>query len=107
MALESWAAASLTGPVFDAKYDWADAKTVYVFRVRLFVSRQSEIDSQRTIDAYCSPTGVQSLKGAIEDGNNWGATIDYAQVTRIGDTGVTEIGGSIYLSVEFDIEVVW
>ena len=92
---------------FDPRLVLSGAKTAYVFRVRLFVSRQSEIDAQRTIDAYCSPTGVQSLKGAIEDGNNWAVAVDYASVTNVGETNETESAGVVYFVTEIDVEVCW
>lgn len=59
------------------------------------------------VDALCEPSGLGSMKAAVENGDNWGVTVDYAEVTRISDTNVVELGGAMYLSVEFDIEVVW
>ena len=92
---------------FDPRLVLSGAKTVYPFRVHLFVSRQSDIDAQRTIDEFCSMTGYRSIKAAVENGEAWSAPVDYAVVTSVGDTKETESAGVVYFVTEFDVEVCW
>ena len=40
--------------------------TTYNFQVTLVVGRAAEREMQRKLDAYCDPTGAQSVKLAIE-----------------------------------------
>ena len=81
--------------------------SVYQLVVRLFVARHNAIDAQRRIDEFCEPTGTSSIRVAIEDGDAWTATVDYAAVTSIGEIVEREIGAASYFTVDFDVEVVW
>ena len=98
--------------VFRAEMDprmvFSGSKAQFNFRVRVFMGRASEIAAQEAIDDLCELSGATSLAAAVADGDNWtDGLVDYAQVVRIGETGVANIGGIEYLMAEFDVEVVW
>jgi len=97
--------------VFRAEMDprmiFSGAKAQYQFTVRVFMGRASEIAAQEAIDDLCEINGATSLLQAVETSDNWDVTIDYAQVVRIGETGIANIGGVEYLMAEFDVEVVF
>ena len=91
----------------DPRMIFSGAKAQYQFTVRVFQGRTSVIAAQEAIDDLCEINGDGSLLQAVETSSNWDITIDYAEVTRIGETGGAERGGIEYLMVEFDVEVVW
>lgn len=80
---------------------------VYQFQVTVYAGGQSDIAMQTELDERCAVSGAKSVKAAVEDGNNWSETIDYAAVTRIGGPEFREIGGGSFLAVDIDVEVVW
>lgn len=83
------------------------SKSAYPFRVVVFAGNISGTAAQKAIDKYCATTGAESVKAAIEDGDNWSAQVDYAQVVLIGDSQERTVGANTYLTVEIDVEVVW
>ena len=91
----------------DPRYIFGETKSNYPMGIVVLFNRAAVQSSMRAIDALCETTGTGSLPAAVQDGTNWAATIDYAQVTRIGEPSVVDIAGAEYLSIEFDIEVVW
>jgi len=91
----------------DPRMVFGGTKNGYVFLVKLFVSRISLVDGQRAIDKHCATSGADSIKAAVENGALWGVSVDYAAVTNIGETVEVEVAGVAYLSVDFDVEVVW
>lgn len=82
-------------------------KAAYEFRCVLFVASKDDVTSQQQIDEFCALSGSTSIKAAIEDGDLWTASVDYASVTRIGDTVERAVADVIYDTVEFSVEVVW
>ena len=92
---------------FDPRMVFGGSKSTYGFRVTIYTSRPAERASQVLIDGYCETTGATSLVAAIANGANWTATVDYAEVVRVGEIMVHEIAGVPYLVAELDVEVVW
>lgn len=87
---------------------FSDAKQVYLFSVVVYANRTIEANGQQWLDSLCEMSGAGSMKAAIETSDAWAATIDYAKVTSVGETQLVQFdGGAQYLSVEFEVEVVW
>jgi hypothetical protein len=85
------------------------SKQAYAFTVRLFVRRGAEDTAQAQLDEFCAMSGVSSVRAAIEDEDSWPspAIVDYAQVVLVGETEVQDVAGVQYLTVDFEVEVVW
>lgn len=92
---------------FDPRLVFSQAKAAYLFTIVFFFNRAADRSSQKNIDALCEIAGPESLIAAVQDGDNWDVTVDHAVVTRVGDVGVAEQDGVMFLTVDFDIEVVW
>lgn len=87
---------------------FSDAKQTYLFGVVVYANRTIEANGQQWLDGLCEMTGASSMKAAIESSDAWAASIDYARVTSVGETQLVQFdGGAQYLSVEFEVEVVW
>ena len=84
----------------------SDTKHAYQFQVLVFVNRESEVAGQKLLDKWCDLSGDSSVVAAIENGNLWIATVDYARVTRIGQT-LEYPRQPALLVVAFDVEVCW
>jgi hypothetical protein len=98
--------------VFPTDYDprmvFSSAKATYPFTVRVFMHRFVPTPQQQQLDALKEPTGSGSLTEAVQDSDNWGSVdVDYAQVVSVGGNVEREIAGTVYLTADFDIEVVW
>ena len=86
------------------------ASAAYMFNVRVFVGRVAEKAAQQKLDTLTEATGAGSLVAAVEDGANWptSVAVQYASVTRIGVVPqVVSVADETFLSVDFDIEVVF
>ena len=86
------------------------ASAAYNFNVRVFVGRVAEKSAQQKLDALTEATGSGSLVAAVEDDTNWPSdvVVQYASVTRIGVVPQTvAVADDTFLSVDFDIEVVF
>ena len=93
---------------FDPRYVFGQTKVPYPFMVRFFFARTSELSAQQDIDTLCDIAGDGSFLAAVQNGDNWPSDlVDYASVTNVGDITETTLGGVDYLTVDFDIEVVW
>jgi hypothetical protein len=92
---------------FDPRYVFTGDRATYLFRVTIYADRTNERVAQIALDEYTELSGELSVLAAIQDGDNWTATIDYAQVTLIGEVQSTAIAESQYLVVSLDVEVVW
>ncbi len=93
---------------FDPRMVFGQTKVVYPYLVRFFFNGSAEASAQQEIDTLCDIAGYGSFLAAVQDEANWpDDLVDYAQVTLVGDIGETSIGGADYLTVDFDIEVVW
>lgn len=92
---------------FDPRMVLQQAKAAYQFTVTIYVDRTDERAAQRALDAYCELSGATSVLAAIQNGSLWSKTVDYAQVTQIGDVVPVVAGESNYLIVQLDVEVVF
>jgi len=77
----------------------------YNFTITVVVGRVSERSAQNTLDAYCSPTGTASIKGAIESERTLNGNAFDCVVTGMRNYGSTVIGENTYLAAEFDLVV--
>ena len=98
-------------PAFDPRFVFGEAKKSVTFRVTAYATRAGGDASEILLDALCEPTGTTgSLIGAVQTSTNWAITVDFAQVTQVGEIGVTTYGTNDvaeYFFRPFDVEVVW
>ena len=73
----------------------------YTFNVLLLVGKVSERSGQNTLDAYCSSTGSNSMKLALESDKTLGGNAYDVRVTEIRNYGDIVVGDVNYLSAEF------
>lgn len=74
---------------------------LYTFAVQVIVGRVSERSGQNTIDSYCSSTGSNSIKLAIESDKTLGGKAFDLRVTDMRNYGELLVGEVNYLSAEF------
>jgi len=74
--------------------------------VRLYVGRASDRAAQDKLDAYLAPSGVFSIKAAIEDDPTLGGACQTLRVTEASGYGVYDVAGIPYLGVQFVVEVI-
>jgi hypothetical protein len=73
----------------------------YTFSVQVIVGRVSERSGQNTIDSYCSSTGSNSIKLAIESDKTLAGKAFDLRVTDMRNYGELLVGEVNYLSAEF------
>jgi hypothetical protein len=73
----------------------------YTFAVQVIVGRVSERTGQNSIDAYCSSTGTNSIKLAIESNKTLAGKAFDLRVTDMRNYGELTVGEVNYLSAEF------
>jgi hypothetical protein len=73
----------------------------YTFAVQVIVGRVSERTGQNSIDAYCSSTGTNSIKLAIESDKTLAGKAFDLRVTDMRNYGELIVGEVNYLSAEF------
>jgi hypothetical protein len=73
----------------------------YTFSVQVIVGRVSERTGQNSIDAYCSSTGANSIKLAIESDKTLNGKAFDLRVTDMRNYGELTVGEVNYLSAEF------
>ena len=91
----------------DPRMVLSGAKSTYQMLVRLWAPRNETRTAQDLLDDWCEPSGSLSVIEAIETGANWSQTIDYAQVTSIGELREQVRADDVYLTVDLEVEVVW
>jgi hypothetical protein len=79
--------------------------TKYSFTVTLVVGRVSERSAQNALDAYCSPTGSSSIRGAVELDRTLGGKAFDCVVSGMRNYGSISLGDNTYLAAEFDLVV--
>lgn len=84
---------------------FTNALSTYTFTVTVIVGRASERTGQRNLDAYCSPTGTSSIRGAVESDRTLGGKVYDTVVTSMRNYGNSVIGETNYLAAEFDLTV--
>lgn len=79
--------------------------TEWTMQVQLIAGRMAEKQAQRTIDAWLSWDGAQSIRAAIEaDGTLGGAALDTV-VTDADALSTFQIGDSEYVGVTLNVTV--
>ena len=79
--------------------------TTYNFVVTVIVGRAAEREMQRKLDAYCQPTGAQSVKAAIESNRSLSGVIFDLIVVSSSPSGNITINDQTYLAAEFTVTV--
>jgi len=79
--------------------------TTYNFSVTVIVGRAAEREMQRKLDAYCQPTGSQSVKLAIESDKTLSGEVYDLRVERSSGMGSITINDQNYLAAEFTVTV--
>lgn len=77
----------------------------YTFTVLCIVGRVDERSAQNKLDAYCNPTGAQSVKTAIESNRTLAGACFDLRVTDLRNYGDLVIADSTYLAAEFRVAV--
>jgi len=73
----------------------------YTFAVQVIVGKVSERSGQSAIDSYCSSTGANSIKLAIESDKTLAGKAFDLRVTDMRNYGELIVGEVNYLSAEF------
>lgn len=92
---------------FDPRMVFGNSKRPFMLGVRVFVKRTDPRSAQSALRDFMEPTGSKSVLAAIENEDYWGVTIDYAEVTSIGQPFELELPAEIYWCVDFDVDVIW
>lgn len=79
--------------------------STYNFTVTLVVGRVSERTAQNNLDAYCSPTGSSSIRGAVESDRTLSGYAFDCIVSGMRNYGSISLGDNTYLAAEFDLVV--
>jgi hypothetical protein len=78
----------------------------YEFSVMVIVGRVDERMAQNKLDAYCSGTGAQSIKAAIESNRTLGGEAFDCRVTSLRNYSQVSVADVTYLSAEFAVQVI-
>ena len=76
----------------------------YIFVISVLVSRADDRAAQDNVDQYI--VGPNSVKAAIEADRTLDGTANTCRVTEMRNYGQVVVGDTIYLQVEFELEVV-
>jgi hypothetical protein len=79
--------------------------TIYSYSITVIVGRVSERTAQNSLDAYCSPSGTQSIKQAVESNRTLSGKAFDLRVTGMRNYGSLNIADNEYLAAEFDLSV--
>lgn len=82
-----------------------DGLTTYNFTVTVIVGRAAEREMQRKLDAYCQPSGTQSVKRAIESNRSLSGEVYDLIVVNSNSIGNITINDQTYLAAEFTVTV--
>ena len=97
-------------PEFDPRMVFGGGKMQLTFRCVAYAKRIDSAFSEEALDALAELSGDGSFIAAgADDVNHWqNVTVDYAQVSNVGEVAVAQWGdGTEYLACPFDVEVVW
>jgi hypothetical protein len=75
------------------------------FSVMLIVSRVSDRVAQSRLDGFASYSGASSVRAAVESDPSLGGIVSYEQVVDTVQIGTLDQNGSVYLTMEFTVEV--
>lgn len=82
-------------------------KRVFQLGVRVFVKRTNPRSGQKSLRGFMEPTGAASVLAKINDGDSWSVTIDYAEVTNVGQPFEFLTENEAFWAVDFDVDVTW
>ena len=92
---------------YDPRMVLGNSKRAYMLGVRVFVRRTNPRSAQLALRDYMESSGSTSIPAAIEDESNWSATVDYAEVTSIGQPFEVETAAEVFWAVDFDVDVIY
>jgi hypothetical protein len=95
------AVVSLSSIEFDQAF--RKGMTLYTFDVTVIVSRADARNAQNYLDAYCSSTGANSVKLAIESDRTLNGKAFDLRVTQLSSYGSLTVNDTTYLAAEFSI----
>lgn len=94
-------------PAFDPRMVFSQSKATHVFTVTAYAPRTATEASEQALDALCELSGDGSLIAAVQDGDLWTVTVDYASVIQCGEIQAVDWDTTQFLACQFQIEVVW
>jgi hypothetical protein len=77
--------------------------TLYTFDVTVIVSRADARNAQIYLDQYCSSTGANSVKLAIESDKTLDGKAFDLRVTQLSSYGSLTVNDTTYLAAEFSV----
>ena len=77
----------------------------YNFTITVVVGQADSRSAQKTLDAYCTPSGASSIRSAIESDKTLSGTAFDVMVSEMRNYGSTTIGETTYLAAEFTCAV--
>jgi hypothetical protein len=89
----------------DIDYDQAFGRglTIYNFDVTVIVSRADARNAQNYLDTYCSSTGANSVKLAIESDRTLNGKAFDLKVAQLRSYGSLTVNDTTYLAAEFTV----
>jgi len=84
--------------------DMARGADTFFFLVTVIVGRADDRAAQNNLDQFVS--GTDSIKAAIEADMTLGGVVNFARVTEMTNYRQINVGDTIYLGAEFEVEVV-
>lgn len=100
-------AATINLKKVDYDYVFADGDATYTFSVLVYFARTAERAAQVFFDSLIEPTGATSLKATVETAAVAAAMgVDIIDVKTANGIGQALVGDTLYLAIEFEIEVV-
>ena len=77
----------------------------YTFTVTVFVVKADDRSAQLRVDPFVAPSGVGSVKGALEADRTLGGVVNTLRVTNVSNYSSTDANDVLYLAVDFEVEV--
>ena len=77
----------------------------YTFTVTVFVTKADDRSAQLRVDPFVAPSGVGSVKAALEADRTLGGVVDTLRVTNVSNYSSTDANDVLYLAVDFEVEV--
>jgi len=84
--------------------DMSRGADTFFFLVTVIVGRADDRAAQNNLDRFVS--GTDSIKAAIEADMTLGGVVNFARVTEMTNYRQINVGDTIYLGAEFEVEVV-
>jgi hypothetical protein len=97
--------AIITPESIDYHRAFANGYNTYNFTITVVVGQADSRTAQSKLDAYCSPTGSESIKVAIESNRTLSGLVFDLMVSDMRNYGSTTIGETTYLAAEFTLAV--